>query len=72
MGSPQSEPLPSPPSADEDEFGLEDTIEAAQGGRNKNHYLKAAETDLHLISAEDSVAPEGVTESMTLGPEPTL
>eukprot|EP00961_Rhodomonas_salina_P191390 2582505-Rhodomonas_salina.1 len=47
-------------------------IEAAQGGRNMNHDLQAAWTDLHSISAEVSIASEGVTESTTLGTEPTL
>eukprot|EP00961_Rhodomonas_salina_P039360 529029-Rhodomonas_salina.1 len=72
MGSPQSEPQPSPPSADEDESGPEDMTKAEQGECSMNHDLQAAGTDLHSISAEDSIASEGVTEPMTLGPEPTL
>eukprot|EP00961_Rhodomonas_salina_P061947 831754-Rhodomonas_salina.1 len=37
-----------------------------------NHDLQTAGTDLHSISAEDSIASEGVTELMTLGPKQTL
>eukprot|EP00961_Rhodomonas_salina_P008659 117719-Rhodomonas_salina.1 len=71
MGSPQSEPPPSPPSAHEDESEQENMTEAAQGEHSMNHDLQAAGTDLHSISAEGSIASEGVTESTTLGTEPT-
>eukprot|EP00961_Rhodomonas_salina_P164361 2214120-Rhodomonas_salina.1 len=59
MGSPQLEPLSPPPSADEDESGLEDTTEAAQGERSMNQDLQTAGADLHSVSAEDLIASEG-------------